>query len=462
MWAGVVILGLCLPQDEDKARKLLDQAALLADQEKYVDARDLFRQIARKFPDTSAGKTAAKRSGDNAFLRCKTLVRAGPSSNRIDITITGDGYLITKQNILDSFATGVVNCFKSENASIREYLSYFNFHLMNVSSKEAGVDTEAKTYDTAFNATLIRGSVRTDYALVGQMIEEFVPGSDPFAVISVYSGVGHSTGGGSMADVSGTAPGPVIHEFGHIIGLGDEYAQAVSTGGPNVSPSKEPDRVFWKHWLKDERIAKGAGLGIHTVGIGNGTKYIPTPGRCVMHTMGCGDFCAPCREIFLLCLYSWVRPIDEATPEGRLRFRAGEPQGEIFVVPMKPATHELTVEWRLHAVGKGETLEPEGEVPFKTGTDTPAPPKQRPTPSSADAIPLAGKIVRGKQGGGRHVLRFAELGLKPGTYAVIVSVKDEAATTVKVKGEVVRIPWVLIDERKILEERRRWIVVVEE
>jgi hypothetical protein len=459
MLRALAILAFLPLQDADKAHKLFDQAVALQEQEKYVEARDVFRLIAQKYPDTPAGKKAAKRGADNAFLGFRTLLRHGPSENRIDVVLTGDGYLIDKQKVLDSFAQAVVNCFRHENATFKEYVSYFNFHRMNASSKEAGVDTKAKKFDTVFGGTIESGMLHSDYPLVGQMMDEVFPDHDPFAIISIFSASGHSTGGGSMANIAGTGPGPVIHEFGHAFaGLLDEYPQGSATVGLNTAATNTPETLPWKHWLADPNVAAALGLGAYPSG---SNKWIPTNGRCTMNSSGSPDFCPVCREAVMIALYSWVRPIDEATEEGTLRWNPKKPDGEIFVVPMKPATHELKVEWYLQPVETGKPIEPAGEVPFRTGTDRPKPSKMRANPPSALAIALDGKAVRGKKAGTRHVLKFADLALKPGTYAVIVRVVDEPVQIVKSKAGVLQVPWVLQDPRKLLEERRRWIVVVE-
>lgn len=457
MMRGLILLLLLPLQDADKAQKLFEQAVALQGQEKYVEARDLFRAVAQKYPDTPAGKKAADRGADNAFLGFKTLVRNGPGGNRLDVVLTGDGYLIDKQKTLEGFANAVVQCFRHENATFKEYFPYFNFHRMNASSKESGVTTKEKKFDTVFGGSNASGMLHSDYPRVSRMLDEHFPEHDTYTIISIYSASGHSTGGGSMANIAGTGPGPVIHEFGHAMGLSDEYPQDVGMAGINTAPTADPELAPWKHWLKDANLAAALGLGVFPSG---SNKFVPTNGKCVMNNGGYGDFCAVCREVVLYCIYGWLHPIDEATEQGTLKTSAKKPEGEIFVVPLKPATHELKVEWFVKAVD--QTVEPAGEIPFRTGTDLPKPPKQRVGTLSGATIPADGKAVRGKKAGNRHVLKLADLALKTGTYAVVVRVVDEPMSMVKTKAGVVAVPWVLQDERKVMEERRRWIVVVQE
>src|SRR4051794_26550661 len=68
-----------------------------------------------------------------------TVINNGPSSNRIDIVIIGDGYTTAD---LGKYATDVqtfvLDIFQQQPFS--EYKSYFNVHRVDAFSAESGID----------------------------------------------------------------------------------------------------------------------------------------------------------------------------------------------------------------------------------------------------------------------------------------------------------------------------------
>src|SRR5882762_5711644 len=82
-----------------------------------------------------------------------TIVNNGPSTNRVDLVVLGDGYtaaeLAKYASDVDQF---VLNLFRQD--PYLEYRPYFNVHRIDVVSTESGVDhPETNTYkDTALDA----------------------------------------------------------------------------------------------------------------------------------------------------------------------------------------------------------------------------------------------------------------------------------------------------------------------
>ena len=80
--------------------------------------------------------------------RFTTLMKNGPSSNRLDVAIIGDGYTADQQEMFNKDAQEVVDEFASVEP-MRTYIKHFNFHRINVISEESGaidphVDPPAK------------------------------------------------------------------------------------------------------------------------------------------------------------------------------------------------------------------------------------------------------------------------------------------------------------------------------
>src|SRR5215510_7093514 len=85
----------------DEAGLALAQAEKQARDGHYEEARREYERIAKHFPGTDAGTTAARRSKPSAFLGWRDLVRSGPSSNRVDVAILGEGYQLGEQDQFD-------------------------------------------------------------------------------------------------------------------------------------------------------------------------------------------------------------------------------------------------------------------------------------------------------------------------------------------------------------------------
>src|SRR5882672_892126 len=82
------------PSGETEAGALLQRAEMLAREERFDEARLLYKKLAEKFAGTREGDIGARHSQASAFLGSKDLVRHGPSSNRIDVVLMGDGYTL--------------------------------------------------------------------------------------------------------------------------------------------------------------------------------------------------------------------------------------------------------------------------------------------------------------------------------------------------------------------------------
>jgi hypothetical protein len=137
-------------EDPIEAQKLYDRAVALQGKDDYVNAKAIFKQVVAKYPDTEWGRKAKNKSEDNCLLRVKTLLDSGKGANRVDICILGDGYTISTndQRVFDRRAAEYVAYVRSKSP-VSEYESYFNFHQLNVCSKEDGFDTMNRSRDTA-------------------------------------------------------------------------------------------------------------------------------------------------------------------------------------------------------------------------------------------------------------------------------------------------------------------------
>lgn len=457
-----ISLGLLalLPQTPpgDDARAAFERAEELARLGRYSDARAAYKRVADLFEGTKEARDAAERCKPSAYLGWADVVRHGPSRNRVDVVLLGDGYELEHMKAFDKLAEDVPPLFERQEP-FREYFDCFNFVRGALLSADSGVDGFGREYDTALNARTtgtFAGHVAVDGELVRRVLHR-IPDSDDLAIVFVKTGV-LGTGGGGIATIGGREVRTVIHEFGHAFaGLGDEYQSAQSHAqgsGPvrecvNVSATEERASVPWRHWLE----ARHPGVGVYEGASGRPKgAWRPTSTGCVMESSEA--FCIVCREALVLRVYSIVDPIETCSPDPMRRgsgasLELGESGLEFRVEALQPRTHALEARW---------WVLPEAALP-KSGDGA----------SNTDEEGLAGPAERTKRGplpsiearpaqevlasaSGKHVFRMQRSDWKPGRYRVVCRVKDAT----KLRGE--RFPWVLSDSGGLLESERAWWV----
>jgi len=445
--------------EEHKARELFEKAEALAAKSKYKEARRAYAKLVREYSHSSLAATAERRSRPSGFAGSADIVRHGPSANRVDVVLMGEGYEIDHQKAFEKLAEKIPGYFARQK-TFGEYFKYFNFLRANLVSAESGVDGFGREYDTALGGHTLdtyAGHVAIDTGLVRQMLDE-MDEHDGQAIVFVKNGI-MGTGGGGVATIGGLSIKTAIHEFGHSFGgLADEYSTETHKRSgvrraANVAATEDPEAVPWKHWI----AAKVPGVGVYEGASGQVRgAWKPTSGGCVMES---GEFfCRPCREELVLDIYRYVDPIDECIPATHARratealILGGDPL-EFRVKVLEPKSHSIAVRWWVF---------PEAEVPQGPARD-PGRRYGRRRGDRSDRGPLAridAKPVlsykQPKRGGWTKFKLRLSRDMAPGRYRVVCRAID----TTKHRGE--RWPWVLNDEDGLLESERAWWVEVAE
>jgi hypothetical protein len=445
----LALLVLC----QTEAADAFARAEELACKGRHADARLAYERIVKKFPGTPEALRAEVRTRPSALLGACKLVDNGPSENRVDIVLFGDGYELDHQKAFDKLAADVPPFFDRVEV-FREYWSYLNFIRGVCLSADSGVDGFGREYDTLFNA--YTGGTDAGHVVIdGQRVHEVlreIPGSDGIAVVYVKLGI-LGTGGGGIATIGGREEGTTVHEFGHAFaGLGDEYSshthkRGAPSDGINVAASEDEERCPWRHWLE----AKHPSVGMYEGASGQPQDaWRPTASGCLMNDGS--EFCPVCREAVVLRIYSLVDPIERAEPPAPGPY-VREPviltagRTEFRVEVMQPASHRLEVSWWFESAAR-YPLSP------GSGDGEPAPVRREArTRSERGPLPAMGQkpMRHGRaESDGESVLSLLWDELEPGLYRVTCRVTD----TTKLPGE--RFPWVLKDERGLLASERVW------
>jgi hypothetical protein len=278
--------------------------------------------------------------------RFTTLVENGPSDNRLDVAILGDGYTAEQQDMFNDDAQAIVEEFRRVEP-IRTYFQHFNFHRINVISRESGtidphVEPPAKP-ETA---------LRTFFSPIA---ERRLVGPDPWVMlVATRSGApwdkllvvvnAPRRGGATLISMtvgyasrnSSDFPRIMIHEAGHTIAkVIDEYAGelpdidfAKDWSLPNFLPWANVDtnakRPKWWRWLTPEVELPTANTfdNRDKIGAFQGAVYekfgVYRPQLTCLMRRHRSDFCAICSEQWLRAIYKRSKIADEFLPKFQL------------------------------------------------------------------------------------------------------------------------------------------------
>jgi hypothetical protein len=302
----------------------------------------LVRDPLRVTYEVSAWKASQKSAAVN--------LSGGAVSNRVGFVFVGDGY--TKSE-MSSYANDVgrnLAAILSEEP-FKTYANYFSFYRVDVISQDSGVSHESGAkLRTALDMTYGCGGL--DRLLCANLNKVSVeaknaPASDVvFALANSdeYGGAGYlQPAVATFAARNPEALELALHEVGHsFAGLGDEYDdQGVMSGCNKFANVAQDSRAVmqslktkWFRWLDLPNVSAFPGACYSS-------KFFRPTDASKMRVLG-----RPYEEVnteqFILKIYAKVRPIDSSTPAGVVN------QGIIFVKPMKPSDHNLTIEWALN------------------------------------------------------------------------------------------------------------------
>ncbi len=436
---------------ETAAATALAAAMELVEKGQFAAARAAYRQVVVRFPGTGAAIVAEQRTQPNGFLGWACLVENGPSRNRVDVVVMGDGYTLEQQNSFADFAKSVPDVFRNHKV-LGEYFAYHNFARAHAVSREAGMDGFGREYDTALGGHLvetIQGHVAVDGRRVRAALDE-LPEHDGLAVVFVKRGT-HGTGGGGIAVLGGRDDDTLVHEWGHAFGgLGDEYDGSTGPRGAvgrcaNVSDSDDPAKVPWRHFLD----ADVPGVGVYRGADGRLDGAWKPSNLSAMS--GGVIFCPVCREQLVLRIYSLVDPIDACEPAPHPARTAAAPRPlepdrtghyAFRVEIMVPATHGLDVRW---------WVLPQNEAPDAAAEE---PRRDRRQRGPLPAIAASPKATANDSRTRAHTFRWKPPSGAHGRFRVVCRVRDQA----KPAGQ--QVPWVLSDPAGVLESERGWWIEV--
>ncbi len=280
------------------------------------------------------------------------LQQSGPSSDRLDLVLLGDGYTASEQADFADDADRLL-AYLRELEPYDRYQQAFNIWRVDRVSAESGATdpSEGLTADTAFACAYdcagIERLICCDDAAVLDAVEASVPAADGVIVLvnsAQYGGSGgfnYATaymGGDSSLEVA-------AHELGHsLVGLWDEYAYGSSgpteVDSPNCSADPEGS---WDEWL-DRRAVDAFPVCSYD------NLFRPTEEGCMMRTLSEG-YCPVCRQEVVLAIYEALPSLVAQTdpPAQTLVQATAERPAQITVSTHVPADL-LEFDWSLDGI----------------------------------------------------------------------------------------------------------------
>ncbi|MEM7205492.1 MAG: M64 family metallopeptidase [Planctomycetota bacterium] len=286
----------------------------------------------------------------------KTIVASGPTAERYDMVILGDGYQASEEARFDR------DCQQFAQALFRQepfqtYLQYINIHTVFRASVDSGADHPDATppifRNTVYNATYnVGGTPRClsiQNATQAAMDAALAPATEGRVLVFVndprYGGCASqfavSYNGGSMTQVQ-------IHELGHSIGgLADEYDYPSSGySGPEpseVNATKSSTGNKWSRWFGVSGISAFEGCKYHQTGL-----FRPRA-DCLMRNLG-QPLCAVCQENLVLKLHVHASAIHAPQPAATALRLFQPAQQEFSFTNIAPVASGATVTWQLDGV----------------------------------------------------------------------------------------------------------------
>ena len=318
------------------------------------------------------------------------IINNGPSSNRVDIVVMGDGYTAAEmQKYRDDVQRFMQGFFGQD--PFREYQSYFNVIRIDVVSNQSGADhPENGTFvdtalDAAYNCVNIQRAICIDGDKgFGVLNRSVTPIQSDIKVVIVNDPMyGGSATSFAVSSVHYWAVETLLHEVAHSFGfLADEYEYGGTNCNytyepniPNVTIATTRETIKWNYWIDPSTPIPTVGAPSFVPGLFEGALYCPHGIYRPTNTSKMRSVGAPFEQInteqLILRMYDTVSLIDAGSPStSSITLYRGETQ-TFSITKQVPFTHSLIVRWFVDGqwVGNEDTFLIDSMV-LNSGTHT--------------------------------------------------------------------------------------------
>ena len=330
-------------------------------------------KIKRKIGVAAASLLVLSSAQVHAQATMQQILENGATGSRLNIVMLSEGYTSLQLPGFVADATTMLNKLLN-TPPFKEYSSYFNAFVIAVASRESGSDHPSTGVfrDTFFNSSFDSFGIQklltippndrdANYAKgrgrVDSLLQLLMPEYDIVIMVVNDPQFGGSGDILAVTSIHPGAPEIVIHELGHsLAGLGDEYSTPFpgfpDVEEPNTTREMRRDFIKWRAWILDSTPIPTPPISpqyASEIGLFEGAHY-HTAGwfrpklNCKMRTYGV-DFCEVCTETLIKSQYEVISPIESFSPMATTIAFNGADSASFAIVPMQPATHDLSIQW---------------------------------------------------------------------------------------------------------------------
>ncbi|MGH7453545.1 MAG: M64 family metallopeptidase, partial [bacterium] len=197
---------------------------------------------------------------------------------------------------------------------------------------------------------------------VDSLLQLLMPEYDIVIMIVNDPEYGGSGGFPAITSINASAPEIVVHELGHsFAGLGDEYSTPFHAypdiEEPNTTQQTRRDFIKWRAWILNSTPIPTPPISPQyaaVIGLFEGAHYHDTGWfrpklDCKMRVLGV-DFCEVCAEALVKSKYELIPPIESFSPPATNITLMGTESVSLGIVPLKPATHALSIQWHINGI----------------------------------------------------------------------------------------------------------------
>ncbi len=224
--------------------------------EKDFNSKAIYRETI--YPDTAVDLIPTKvETPEFLGSEVRTIINQGPDSNRIVLTILGDGYTEAEREKFFEDANFIVeDLFKGE--TFKSYIPFFNIYAVFVPSKDSGI-TDTVRRNTAFG--LYRSPANSKRAIMPgntsalEKALKLAPAPANYPIVLANDDFYGGLGGRYAITTRARVSGPIVlrHELGHnFSNVGEEYDGGQVYSGANFSRTGQD----WNHWKKSPASEK--------------------------------------------------------------------------------------------------------------------------------------------------------------------------------------------------------------
>ena len=303
------------------------------------------------------------------------LINNGPTNERLNIVIFGDGYTSAEESQFNSDAVNLLN-YSLTIGPFSAYTSYFNAFSIFVASNESGSDHPSLSIlkDTYFNSTYessgieraltippnsFNGNYSQGVGKVMALLSAHVPDYDIIVLIVNDPQYGGTGGTVAITSVHSAAPEIVVHELGHSFGyLADEYDYPGGSTGeaPNATSQTVRELIKWNQWIlpttpipTPEISSWGSVVGLFEGAAYQASGWYRPKLDCKMQTLG-PEFCEVCTEQLIKSIYGRLSPIENFAPSNLILDMNLADSVVLSITPLVPVAHTLNIQWLINDV----------------------------------------------------------------------------------------------------------------